>query len=69
MSERWRARIEQSAFEMPDGRSAKVTVSIGAAAFDSGFESVEELIGAADAALYLAKTNGRNRVQAHQPEP
>ncbi len=69
MSERWRARIEQSVFEMPDGRSAKVTVSIGAAAFDSAFESVEELIGAADAALYLAKTNGRNRVQAHQPEP
>ena len=35
--------VEEAVFEMPDGRNAKVTVSIGAAGFDPRFKSVEEL--------------------------
>ena len=48
---------------MSDGRCAEVTVSIGAAAFESSFESPEDLIAAADSFLYLAKSKGRNRVE------
>jgi diguanylate cyclase len=40
-----------------------VTISIGVAGYQSG-ETVEALIGRADAALYTSKTNGRNRVTA-----
>ena len=48
---------------MPDGREARVTVSIGAAEYNKTMESPEALIAAADQKLYLAKNNGRNRVE------
>ncbi len=44
-----------------------VTVSIGIS-FLSRNKSLEEIISEADAALYLAKRNGRNRVEQHQAE-
>jgi len=41
-----------------------VTVSIGVAALDSGTErTLDELLAAADAALYRAKGCGRDQVQ------
>ena len=41
-----------------------VTVSIGVAALDSGSErELAELMAAADAALYRAKSGGRDQVQ------
>ncbi|MCG6200789.1 sensor domain-containing diguanylate cyclase [Psychromonas antarctica] len=43
----------------------QVTVSIGTARFEKN-KSLEEMIAEADAALYLAKHNGRNRVEQHQ---
>lgn len=64
MGERWRQRIESTPYEMPDGRRAKVTVSIGAAQLDASMSSPEALIAAADQKLYLAKKNGRNRIEA-----
>jgi diguanylate cyclase (GGDEF)-like protein len=42
-----------------------VTVSIGIAPGDSEFSNVENVLGAADAALYRAKKNGRNRVEIY----
>jgi diguanylate cyclase (GGDEF)-like protein len=63
LAERWRCGIEAARFEVPDDRCATVTVSIGVASFDPSFETPEDLIAAADSALYQAKENGRNRVE------
>jgi diguanylate cyclase (GGDEF)-like protein len=55
--------------ELPDQQ--QVTVSIGAALFEAeGGETSDDLLERADAALYMAKTTGRNRtVLAHEPRP
>jgi diguanylate cyclase (GGDEF)-like protein len=42
----------------------KVTVSIGVAALGGSVKTEDELLRAADVALYAAKENGRNRVEA-----
>jgi diguanylate cyclase (GGDEF)-like protein len=58
-AERVRARLDQEVFE---GR--KVTISIGAAEFPAHGDTPKALISAADAALYEAKDQGRDRVVA-----
>jgi two-component system cell cycle response regulator len=63
LAERWREQVEGAPFELPDGRNARVTVSIGIAEFEVCFETPYDLIAAADSALYLAKQKGRNRVE------
>jgi len=40
-----------------------ITCSFGVAWFDGGIATTRDLVGLADAALYLAKQNGRNRVE------
>jgi diguanylate cyclase (GGDEF)-like protein len=66
MAERWRSCVESSVYEVPDGRDAKVTVSIGIAGFDEAFETPYDLVAAADSALYLAKQKGRNRIALYR---
>jgi diguanylate cyclase (GGDEF)-like protein len=56
-AERIRAAVESR---------SPITVSLGVAAFDPCMKSHEELIKAADTALYKAKESGRNRVVAHE---
>ena len=63
MADRWRQAIEAASFRAPDGRSVGVTVSIGVASFDQTHATAEELVAAADEALYRAKNSGRNRVE------
>ena len=46
-----------------DGVSFRATFSAGLAMLSDAFAGVEEWIAAADAALYRAKANGRNRVE------
>jgi diguanylate cyclase (GGDEF)-like protein len=60
-AERIRARIEATAHELPGGGSLYVTASIGVATAASSWSS-EQMLGAADAALYEAKATGRNCV-------
>ena len=48
------------------GRDVSVTVSIGAAQSTSRMISVEDVLRAADKALYQAKANGRNRVEVYR---
>lgn len=54
-----RQDIETSGIDLPDG-TVSVTISAGIAAGD--IDTVRELYAAADSALYVAKTSGRNRV-------
>ena len=60
--ERITRSIEASRHDI-DGHSLPVTISMGLATHNDGrkFESVTELVGAADKALYSAKLQGRNR--------
>ena len=62
-AERWRDAIGSTPFKLPDGSEVPVTVSIGVATYDESMLSPEQLISAADTALYIAKGNGRNRVE------
>ncbi len=66
LAERIRAGIEAEAipFEtmQPHG---KLTISIGVATYPEDADSPLSLIDAADKALYMAKRNGKNRVEAY----
>jgi len=60
--ERFRRAIEQHSW---DGIS--VTVSVGVATSRTGVTDQDDLVGRADAALYVAKESGRNRVCSADP--
>lgn len=67
LAERWRGAIDNGEFVSSDGRSIPVTISLGVAQFHPSMESPDELIEAADQALYRAKDAGRNRVECADP--
>jgi diguanylate cyclase (GGDEF)-like protein len=64
-AERLRERIDEHGFRpWEDDRALRMTASIGVATFPAArIESVEDLFARADAALYRAKADGRNRVR------
>jgi diguanylate cyclase (GGDEF)-like protein len=62
-AERFRRGVEASIMA-PDG-SYPLTVSIGLAAFPEDGKSTEEIVWAADEALYTSKRGGRNRVTVY----
>jgi diguanylate cyclase (GGDEF)-like protein len=68
VAERIRARVAEQ-----DLGEGKLTVSIGLAEYPDGGDTPEELIATADAAMYQAKSSGRNKVVvaglAQQPQP
>ena len=69
VAERWRGIVEGTTHELPDGRRCSVTVSVGIAVWSAGYDSAEAMLEAADAALYRAKGEGRNRVVVADPPP
>jgi diguanylate cyclase (GGDEF)-like protein len=58
---RIRALLEDRTLVTPEGVPVRITASFGVAAYENG-GSAEELVAAADAALYEAKRAGKNRV-------
>ncbi|SDW99151.1 diguanylate cyclase [Marinobacter mobilis] len=59
VAENLRMHVAQRTFPIPDGG---VTVSAGVSAYLPG-DSIQDLVKRADAALYLAKEDGRNQVK------
>jgi len=47
---------------LPGGEEARITVSLGVATYPDHARSAEELLAAADRAMYHAKSHGRDRV-------
>jgi diguanylate cyclase (GGDEF)-like protein len=62
LAERVRKNISKLSFPGSNGDVIKLTCSIGLATLDNNNYRVEQLIEAADEALYMAKNNGRNQV-------
>ncbi len=75
VAERIRGRVEAISMEPPshveETEPVSLTVSIGAAMYPAeGITSLDELLMAADGALYHAKQDGRNRVRlCEEPSP
>lgn len=68
IAERIRSRVEKSSF--PHGKSqphGAVTVSLGVSCFGPKLETPSSIIGAADHALYVAKSRGKNCVVSYVP--
>ena len=68
LADRLRGDLEAATIELPDGGELSVTASFGVAVKGT-FERPEQLIAAADEALYEAKRTGKNRVVAADPLP
>ncbi len=66
LAERARTALEQRTILAPDGTEIRVSVSLGVAAFPEG-AGAQDVVAAADDALYEAKRAGKNRVAAARP--
>ena len=63
LAERTRVALEQRTILAPDGTKIHVTVSLGVAAYPEG-AGADNLVAAADGALYEAKRAGKNKVMS-----
>jgi diguanylate cyclase (GGDEF)-like protein len=61
------AAIGEAPVTLPDGRGCAITVSLGACLIEP-HDTIEMATEMADAALYMAKGDGRNRVVVFDPE-
>lgn len=62
LAERIRILVETLAMTSDENVEFRFTVSMGVAEYPGGEATMEQLMSAADSALYQAKTSGRNRV-------
>ena len=62
VAERVRRKVADHVFVLDDIAPFSKTVSVGLACFSHHFRTGEEVVTAADSALYQAKNSGRNRV-------
>jgi diguanylate cyclase (GGDEF)-like protein len=70
LAERVRRSVQALALNL-NGNALRVTVSVGVAALDAGthFHAEDELVAAADSAMYSAKRAGRNSVSVTPRRP
>jgi diguanylate cyclase (GGDEF)-like protein len=64
VAERLRAALEQTTVDVADGPPLRFTVSIGVTQWDPADADIDATLARADAALYRAKHQGRNRVES-----
>jgi diguanylate cyclase (GGDEF)-like protein len=67
IAERMRERV--AATEYPHGKSqplGRVTISIGVCTYAGNINTVDRVIAAADRALYIAKSQGKNQIEFYQ---
>lgn len=67
------ARLDQIRSEISkpvpyNGGTLQVTCSLGAAFYDGGDDTAEDLLAMADTAMYAAKNNGRNQLKLFDPQ-
>jgi diguanylate cyclase len=62
IAERIRAAVEAHEFKLANGKTVKITISIGVATYPDPVKDTNKLQEKADAALYQAKSTGRNKV-------
>lgn len=67
-AERLRAAVRSHPFALGDGAHGAVAISVGVATYGEHGTTREELLRAADSALYRAKRLGRDRVCSPEPE-
>jgi len=63
VAEKLRVAVEETVVEIGPGRYARYTASLGVVATDTHRVDRKGLVSLADAAMYRAKANGRNRVE------
>jgi diguanylate cyclase (GGDEF)-like protein len=61
-----RKAVSGPALMLPDGREVTMTLSIGACLVEAS-DSIDHAVDMADAALYAAKSQGRDRVVVYDP--
>lgn len=64
-AERMRISVLEHQFSY-EGKTIPISISLGVASMENCLRSADEMIAAADKALYLSKTQGRNRVSWSQ---
>ncbi|MBI5101913.1 MAG: diguanylate cyclase [Nitrospirae bacterium] len=62
LADRIRAAVERHVFLVNHGYGVNITMSGGIASFPENAGDVKSLLNAADVSMYMAKTQGRNRV-------
>lgn len=65
IAERLRKDIEKTKFDIGDGKTLKITMSIGISTYPGDASTKSLLISRADETLYLAKEEGRNRAYVY----
>jgi len=68
IAERLRYLVERQPFDIDDGKTTGITVSVGVATYPQHVDSPDGIVRAADVALYAAKQAGRNRVSRYDAE-
>jgi two-component system cell cycle response regulator len=63
-AEKWRCAVKSMSLDVAGRGALRVTISLGVASRTAQMRDAEELIVAADAALYAAKRAGRDRTSA-----
>lgn len=67
LGERLRKAVAETPVVLEVGEGISVTISVGVAPYLAGDSELAAIVGRADAALYRAKANGRDRVEMAEP--